>query len=135
MSVTFYVDGWHEVPMVDMPVYAKDEYPNLDRSDFVDQHGKCDYGYFLDKNGEPYRIEKVPANDVVWPEVNRSNSNASMDIEILQSNLIGAGSDTEELCGSLSADAVKNLHFHQIPPSLSRLIEFARERGKGIYWA
>lgn len=35
MSVTFYVEGWHEVPMVDMPVYAKDEYPNLDRSDFI----------------------------------------------------------------------------------------------------
>lgn len=135
MSVTFYVEGWHDVPMVEMRAYAKDEYPNLDRSDFVDQNGKPDYGYHLDEAGLPYRIEKVPANDIVWPEVNRSNSNASMDIRVLLSNGLGTGSEEDFICGTLSAEAVNSLPQRCIPYSLTRLIEFARQRGKGIYWA
>jgi hypothetical protein len=125
MSVTFYVDGWNNVPMVDMPMYAKDEYPSLDREDFIGG-----LGYHVDKDGEPYRIEKVPANDVVWPEVNRSNSNASGDIRAL---LVDPQED-DLMCGSLTADQVKNLPLERTPISLVRLAEFAASRGKGVYW-
>lgn len=135
MSVTFYVEGWHEVPMVDMPVYAKDEYPSLSREDFVYPDGTLSYGYQLDKNGEPYRIEKVPANDLVWPEVNRCNSNAAMDIRTLMSHQIGNLDEEDFVCGSLCAEAVQSLPYECIPPVLSSLISFARQRGKGIYWA
>lgn len=130
MSVTFHVEGWSEVPMVDMPIYIKDEFPGLDRSDFVAPDGTPEFGYHVNNNGDVYRIEKVAANDVVWPDVNRCNGNAAMDIRQMMDN-----PDQEDFyCGSITEDQVKNLPFDRTPPVLMGLIEFARSRGKGIYW-
>ena len=130
MSVTFYVDGWHDVPMVDMPVFVKDEYPSLDRSDFLDQNGNPHYGYHLSQNGDVYRIEEVPLNDIVWPEVNKCNSNAAYGIRTLIENC----SEDDFACGQMTGEQVRSLPIERTPVFLNQLIEFARERGKGIYW-
>lgn len=125
MSVTFYVEGWSQVPMKEVRIDALDEYPELEKADFFGSQI-----YQWDDSDVPYRMAQVPVDGPEWPTVRRTGSTAGRFV----SRMLDNPSDEELFCGYLSAEAVAKLPGEDIPAELYPVIDFARERKKGIYW-
>lgn len=94
MTVTVYVDGWHEQPHNDEKFYLCDRYSSLCEEDFELQ------GYQKDTDGRRYDIERVYSNP--FPAANLSNGN-------WRGLAIALDFDTESNAGSVSVEGIPGL--------------------------
>lgn len=155
MSVTVYVDGWHEQPHRDEKVYVCDRYPFLTPEE-------CDFHrYQKDADGRHYEIDRIYENP--FPEMNMANGN-------WKGLAVALGIDNEENVGALAAQDIptlirkcillsnstarcmkaarpghqtKNIIDFGTTPAYVRekavlllsILTFAQSKNKGIYWA
>lgn len=154
MSVTVYVDGWHEQPFTIEKVYLCDRYSFLSEDELDHQ------GYQKDSNGRHFEEERIYTEP--FPEMNLSNGNwRALAIEL--------GIDTEENVGAVAVEDIPKLihrclilvnserrlenasrptvckgnmvHFGMTGQyilnkarELQTILKFAQSRNKGIYW-
>ncbi len=101
MSITVYIDGWHEQPSIQVKTFLTELYPNFDEDDFANQ------GYQQDENGRHYEMQTVYENP--FPELNMSNGNWA---------------DFSRSLGLVTEYGTGSLLNEQIPPVLRRCIRF-----------
>lgn len=154
MSVTFYVDGWHEQDYDMVKIFAHDLYPDIDESIFKD-----DIYFSKDENGDYYEMKKVYKNP--FPEVYFTSSHFHSLSSILKINFSSEGSFSHEKLSFLFQKIMffinsNNIQKHeekkiidgnfiyggfssdQIKSKLDQLlilIRFAQQNKKSIYWA
>lgn len=114
MSVTVYVDGWHEQPHRDEKVYVSDRYPFLTPEE-------CDFHrYQKDADGRHYEIDRIYENP--FPEMHMANGN-------WKGLAVALGIDNEENVGAVSNSQIPDLIRKCIllPNSSSRCVKASRQ--------
>lgn len=155
MSITVYIDGWHEQSSTQVKAFLTELYPNLDEDDFADQ------GYQQDENGRHYEIQTVYQNP--FPEMNMSNGNwtdfskslglvteygtGALSIEqiplvirrcmrFLNSEMRLTQAVRSGSCRGNMIDFGTSTNYLQSKTALFiQILKFAQDNGKGVYWA
>lgn len=160
MSVTVYVEGWADVEFEMVKTYMDEVYTNLDAEDFAPEIAMGTH--FLEKDtGRVYEMRRQYKE--AYPEINMANSSFAQVLDLLGMHHLDLACDSlsgERLDrfsqailkaqnGKAKArhddEVIRDGNFYDFLPGetyftrqlhrLMELIQFARKKGVGIYWA
>lgn len=163
MSVTVYVDGWADVEFEMVKVYADEHYPSLEVEDFQ-RDIEMGTHFLEEETGRVYEMQRQPQEEYPHINLSTSNL-MQIFLLAGMGHMDPTGNTDNTLSGErldrfykaiLKAqngsaksrhddDVIRDGNFFEFLPGesyftrklrhLMELIQFARQKGVGIYWA